>query len=493
MVCHAQINDDKAMVEWKLAEESFYIPADFKSSNEKFAMTIGGPQKIHLQTNENYFIEIEEGVGKYSLDPASSARDFSYRTGSAKIIIADKPFYKRPLYLYKNRENVDVCSSDIGTYRLNSQGYVINTSTSEIMDKYPRPLTEYVFDLGNNIFSITFEDKIPNHENLIKTFLKLEEPATTEKSINQHIKAESKDDLKKIGVYNLSNGGRMLQNGKDVYYSKWDGILYKTEVNKDDYDRTVIYRSKNGEHVKCINIDDNTLYFCEDNIGICKIKTDGKEFELFEGFTDLPGTNNRFYFKEMILVDGILFVNLTDSNSSSKLYMINKDTGEKHLISNDYQNIEKITINRDFLYAVVSDDFNDGSVMKIKLGSTKWETVIKNLKASSILVDDDFIYYFCFYDASMHRVKHDGTGKKKISTDRGDYLFSMNSEQVFYRYGWGMYSGNTTIDTFNKKSSANKEFATGDINNSFGLYIIGNQLYYIDGNAIAKKPLYSNK
>jgi hypothetical protein len=65
----------------------------------------------------------------------------------------------------------------------------------------------------------------------------------------------------------------------------------------------------------------------------------------------------------------------------------------------------------------------------------------------------------------------------------------MNSGRVYYRNGWGIHGGNTSIDIFNKTSSTKEEFVTGDINNSFGLYIIGNYLYYIDGNAITKKNL----
>jgi hypothetical protein len=486
-MCNAQKkSDDISTVEWKLKGESFNVPVHFKSSDEHFMTAIGGPGKMYLQTNEGYFIGIEEGVGKYSMSPASSAQGFARRVGSTKITIAGKSFYKRPLYLYKHGEYAEQCSRDVGTYQLNSQGYVINTSTGEIMDKNPRPLTEYVFDLGDNIFAIEFEDKIPNHENLIKIFLRLDESATTGKIRNQRKKVDSKDDVKKIGVYNLSNGGHMLQNGKDVYYSIWDGVLYKTEIGKDDYDRIAIYRSENKNHIRCINIDGNTLYFYEDNKGICKIKTDGKGFELFESFADLSGSDKSFYLKEMILVDDMLFANAINYG----LYVIDKNTGKKRLISNENQKIESVTVYNGFIYAVVNDDFNDGSVMSIQSASTKWETVIKNLKANTILVDDNFIYYFSFYDASMYRVKHDGTGKKKFSVDRGDYHFSMNSEWLFYIDGWGKFGGNLTIDAFNKTSSENEEFTTGDINDSFGLYIIDNQLYYMDGNALTKKTLF---
>jgi hypothetical protein len=489
--CNAQSKSSNVTTsEKKLAGESFNVPVSYESSTEKFGMVIGGPQKIRLQTDKGYFVQITEGVGKYSLSPASSAQGFSRSVGSSKITIAGKSFYKRPLYLYKNIEYdyLDICSRDMGTYQLNSQGYVLNTSTGKIMDKAPRPLTEYVFDLGDNIFSIDLEDKIPNHENLIKIFLGLDELAIAGKNVNQNKMDNSKDGLKNMGIYNLSNGGRMLQNGKDVFYSKWDGVLYKTEVGKDDYDRIAIYRSEKDNPVRCINIDDNTLYFYEDNKGICKIKTDGTEFKLIEGFSDLSASNNYFYLKTMILVDDMLFVNVANG-----LYMINKDTGEKHRISNESQTIEWITVYNGFLYAIVKDDFNDGSVMRIKFGSTKLEPVVKNLKATSILLDDDFIYFFSFYDASIHRVKHDGTGKKKISVDRGDTYFTMNSKWIFYRNGWGILGGDTTIDAFDKTSSTNEaeEFATGDINDSFGFYIIGNHLYYIDGNAITKKPLFS--
>ena len=302
---------------------------------------------------------------------------------------------------------------------------------------------------------------------------------------------------------NVSNGGRMLQNGIDVYYSKWDGVLYKTEVEKVASNRTAIYRSENGAHITCINMDGSTLYFYEAGKGICKIKTDGTAFQLLESFADVmdawSSVTTSIPASQMILVEDTLFVRFDlsyynaangGSKTFNRLYAVNKDTGKKQLISNADERIKFITVYNGSLYFIVNDDFNDGSIVRIRSGSTmERETVIENLRADSMLLDDDYIYFFRFYDAFMYRSKYDGTGNEKISVDRGDTYFSMDSEWVYYRDGWGKSGGDSKIYAFNKKTSANEAFAAGDIDSSFGFYIIGNQLYYLNGAAIAKKPL----
>lgn len=296
----------------------------------------------------------------------------------------------------------------------------------------------------------------------------------------------------------------MLQNGNDVYYSKWDGILYKTEVGKDDNDRTEIYRSANGNHIGYINISGDILYFYEAGTGVCRTSTDGTGFMVIESFPEITERwgeyNSNFSCQEMILLGNTLFVNFnmsyfSASNSESddfrSLYRINKDTGTKQLISRDDEEIKWITAYNDYLYVVVSDDFNDGSVMKIAPDSMEKETVAANLRATSILLDDNYIYFFRFADAYIYRAKHDGSGVEKISVDCGDTYFTMDSKCVYYRYGWGVY-GDNKICAYNKETLENIEFISGDINDSFGLYIIGDHIYYINGRALTKERIYSN-
>ena len=172
VACNAQKSksDEVIAVKWYLSGESFIIPIEFKQSNERFVGAIGGPRYMRFQTNEGYYIDISNGFN------APSAEDFGTNRSksSTKITIAGKSFYKRPLYLYKDGEYVRIFSPDFGNIKLSVQGYAVDMNTGEVVDKNPRHLTEYIFDLGNKIFGITLEDKIPNHEELIKIFLGME-------------------------------------------------------------------------------------------------------------------------------------------------------------------------------------------------------------------------------------------------------------------------------------------------------------------------------
>jgi hypothetical protein len=235
-----ELNDSSALksnietVVWNLGGESFNIPVGIKTSNERFPFAIGGPQKIHLQSDEGYFIEIEEGVGRYSLNSSSSAKDFgTNRVKSTEITIAGKSFYKRPLYLYKNGDYVDIFSNDFGSMKLSSQGYAINMETGGVIDKNPRYLTEYIFDFGNNIFAITFEDKISNHEDLIKIFLGLDELTTTGESVQKNtdenkktvFKEDSGDAISKETLQNIKTLNENLVSVKNTYANVYSSIL----------------------------------------------------------------------------------------------------------------------------------------------------------------------------------------------------------------------------------------------------------------------------
>ena len=322
----------------------------------------------------------------------------------------------------------------------------------------------------------------------------------TDSSAQQVTKSNESVDT---NVYNLSNGGKMLLSGNDVYYSRWDGILYKTEVGKDDNDRTAIYHSENGNNISCINIDGDTLYFYEMGIGVCEIGTDGQNYKVIEAFPEIAeywGDNNGSYAcSQMILMDDNLFVRFDllyyhangDLDAFNALYEINITTGDKQQINKDGEKIGWITAFKSFLYFILSDDFNDGSVMMVKSDSGVKKTIAANLRTNSILIDDNFIYFFRNYDATMYRAKLDGTDVEKISTDCGSTFFTMDSDWVYYQYG--RVTGDNTIYAFNKATSESVILATGDINDSFGFYIIGRQLYYLNGSAMTKNLLLSER
>ena len=187
VTCNAQKsnNNEIETIEWKLAGESFNIPVNFKKSSEKLWKLSNSPQgTLYLQTNEEYFVEIVDGVGKFGFNPARSAEDWATNTRfveMTKITIAGKSFYKYHLFLSrisKDDEYLHTVNPEAQSIKISSQGNAVDTETGEIVDKNPRPLTTYVFDWGKNIFAISFEDKIPNHEELIKIFLGLDKSTT---------------------------------------------------------------------------------------------------------------------------------------------------------------------------------------------------------------------------------------------------------------------------------------------------------------------------
>ena len=457
----------------------------FTKDYELYRMLLDGSEKIKLTSADDY---------KINFITLSGENIFFNKSPE---IVADRTFFKAGLFK-ANLDCQDVVKiTDETVFKFNAiEDYVyyntiVYSSGKDCFYRINRDGTnKIVLNEGIPIEGIyEFDEKVYYHDISMKINCL---------DLRKNDAGRDTTELNTTNTYNAANGGKMLQNGKEVYYSKGDGILYKTEIGKDDSDRVAIYRSEKRNPIGHINSNGNTLYFYETGKGICEIKTDGTAFRLLESFADVSEiwgkVTSGIAPQQMILLGDILFVQFTmsyngDGADFNRLYMFNKSTREKQRISRDDERIEWITAYNGFLYFVVRDDFNGGSVMRIRQGSTEREKVIANLHAKSILVDDDFIYYFRLDDAFMYRVKHDGTGKEKISVDRGDTYFSMDSEWVYYRDGWGKHRGNTKIYAFNKANSENKEFAAGDIDDYYGFYVIGNQLYYLDEGIMSKKPL----
>jgi hypothetical protein len=278
-------------------------------------------------------------------------------------------------------------------------------------------------------------------------------------------------------IYNLTNGGHMLQSGSHMYYSKYDGILYKLPVRGDSSARVELFRDAGGEYIKCLNIQGETMYFYLANTGVCRIQTDGSGFALVRAAADISKESVSLLPEEMFVIDGSVFIRFS-FNYEPVLYRFELNGGETQRITDEGETCSGLTVYNGLIYFSFRNEFDDGSIARIKPDGTGRETIIEDMKANNLLLDDQFIYYFEFYTASCYRVRHDGSGKEKISVDRGNSHFNMDDKWAYYDEGWGMTD--QTMYHFGKTGSPNEVLVSLDHDNNFGIYLIDGWVYFKD-------------
>jgi hypothetical protein len=281
-------------------------------------------------------------------------------------------------------------------------------------------------------------------------------------------------------IYNLTNGGQMLQSDTYVYYSKYDGILYKTSLRSDSSARVELFRDVDGERITCLNIQGEVIYFYLAGKGVCRIQTDGSGFTLIKAATDINQDYTLVSPSEMFVIGTSIFMRF------ETFYRFELDTGEIQRLIDEEDSCTGLTVYNGSLYFSFKNEFDDGSVARIDLNGKNRETIIEDLKAENLLVDDQFIYYFEFYSASCYRVRHDGSGKEKISVDRGNSHFNMDDKWAYYDEGWGI--ANQTMYQFEKTGSPNMVLVELDHDNDFGIYLIDGWIYFKDyGRAVLRR------
>jgi hypothetical protein len=271
--------------------------------------------------------------------------------------------------------------------------------------------------------------------------------------------------------YNLTNGGHMLQSGSHVYYSKNDGILYKLPLCGDSNTRVELFRDVENKHIKCLNIQGETIYFYLANTGVCRIQTDGSGFALVKAAADIDKENASLLPKEMFVIDGSVFIRF------KALYRFELDGGETQRVTGEREFCSGLTVYNGLLYFSLLSKSIHGSVARIKPDGTGREIIIENLEARSLLLDDQFIYYSA-YDEILYRVRHGGSSKEQIGVDRGSEHFNMDDKWVYYDISYGRPQH--TLHHFEKAGSQNEALPYHEYDDDFGIYLIDGWVYFKD-------------
>jgi len=281
-------------------------------------------------------------------------------------------------------------------------------------------------------------------------------------------------------IYNASNGGMMLEHDGWIYYIK-DNSIFKISSDGNLSTRTTLYSTYND--FGNLNIRGETIYFYLTETGICKINTDGSNFSVITGV--FPEANPYRCPEGMILIDEYLFVYF---DNPWPLYRVSLDGSQIQMIIS--KNCSGITAYNGKVYFCFRDEFNGGTIDSINPDGSGRQTFIEDLHACitlNFLLDDDYVYYFAYDNASFYRVRHDGTGKEKISIDRGNHHFTMDDTWVYYNYGWGvMDKDSRKMYRYKKDGSVNEEMPLNNIDDEYGFYMINGKLF-VSSNRMLRK------
>ena len=281
---------------------------------------------------------------------------------------------------------------------------------------------------------------------------------------------------------NLINSGRMAEDENFIYYAKYDGILYKYPIDGSG-GRIELFRDSEGKNIGCINIQGDRIFFYIAEKGICRIDVDGSNFCIVKDGSDVEPGCQYYSPEEMIVLEESIILRFS-KDFSPVLYRMNLDDGEIHRLSENDEKCEGFTYYNGWLYFSYKNEFDDGCIARIRPDGSERELLAEDQKANNLLLDDDYIYFFAFYDANIYRIRHDGSGREAVSTDRGNSHFNMNNDSFYYDYGWGV--PDQAMYRYKKDGSSNEVIMDTDHDNGFGIYIINGMIYTIKDNVIRR-------
>ena len=286
-------------------------------------------------------------------------------------------------------------------------------------------------------------------------------------------------------VKNLVNGGQMAEADGFIYYTKGNGIIYKYPTDGSG-GRTEIFKDPDEKHINGLNIQDNTIFFYASEKGICKINLEGSDYSVVKSYCNINPEYELLLPEEMIVLEKSIVLRF-NKDFKPLLYIMDFASGEIQCVSDSDEKCAGVTYYDGWLYFSYSSEFEDGSIARMLPDGTGRVLVAEDVRATNLLLDDDYIYFFAFYDANQYRVKRDGTELEKISIDRGNSHFNMNNDFLYYDYGWGVPE--QKMYQYKKDGSTNDIIFDVDHNNKFGIYILNEQIYTLNNNILHRMNL----
>ena len=226
---------------------------------------------------------------------------------------------------------------------------------------------------------------------------------------------------KEKNISNLGNMGLAVEDGKYVYYNKWEEGIFKTKGNKEE--------KLTDETAYSMNLVDDTIYYLsvssEQEILLKSIKTNGEDLKtlkrLYTSISKIYVQEGYIYFVTNEGLDGITKYNI--------------ETGNSELITS--ANIKDFTVLEYKIY--FTDNIKNLYVMSNT--GINLERIVNKPVIEKFQIQGKYIYFYNTEEEAMCRVDLNGENMEKISdrlvsnanynvTNKNIYFFDKETNSI---------------------------------------------------------------
>lgn len=241
---------------------------------------------------------------------------------------------------------------------------------------------------------------------------------------------------KKVGneIGNIRNYGYATKKGNTIYYLAPNELSTKVgifSVDSNGENKKEIFM--NDKDILSLNVYGNYLYFIttvvidpenpdEYDNQICRVKTDGKDFEIIN--------DNEFndYCYEIYAVNNKIYYIGEDSN----IYKMNLDGSNRELVSDNETGYIGITDK----YIIYNEEIDENAEIPsyqtciMNLDGTEKRVILENTRLYTVNVINDVIYY-TDKDLRIYKVNLDGT-ENELVFETEAYNLNVTEDYIYY-------------------------------------------------------------
>ncbi len=213
-------------------------------------------------------------------------------------------------------------------------------------------------------------------------------------------------------VGNYANMGLAVEDGKTVYYNKYErGIIKKENKKETQLTEKTAYS---------MTIIDDTIYYItvsdSNTIDLNSVKTTGEDVKKIK---TLYTAISKFYIE-----NGYAYY--VSNKDNIGIYKISLETGEETTVT--LSNIQDFVLDKNIIY--FTD--NVGYLYSIKIDGTDKKTISTDYSINNIQILKNWIYFYDKNENALCRIKKNGSSKSTVATFVNNETYNITNKQIYY-------------------------------------------------------------
>lgn len=214
-------------------------------------------------------------------------------------------------------------------------------------------------------------------------------------------------------VGNYSNMGLAVEDGKVIYYNKYEKGIIKVEGDKET-------KLTDQTAYSMTIIDDTIYYLTVSSDNTIDLNSVSKSGENLKKIKTLYTSISKFYIN-----DGYVYYVSDQGTSGLSKLSIENPSEEKTIIQ---ANIQDFVLENNKIY--YTD--NIGYLYSIKLDGTDKKEISTEYKIRKIQILNNWIYFYDEQENALCKIKKNGSPKKTVATFVNNETYNVTSKGIYY-------------------------------------------------------------